>query len=727
MTYLDQNISIPLARRNATVTMDWFAHRNNPLSPPRPTGNVVTPLVCGEEAFAKVYECIENAQHTIDLISWGFDPSMYLKRGSGSSLPLGDLLKDKAAQGVEVRVLIWNNPLAQVAENSVIGEGLAGSGGTYLGSGLSEGQPVDSQNRESMRQQLLREQEEERQVQARLRPDEGLSRRASRDRLNKIQQKIDALENGYTKGFDSGGTAHDPAVQVYTRDWFRWVNSDRADNIEFRTRDFSMENALTYHDNTGLGIHRGRLNILKELISNETVDLTWMQVLALSLFPSHHQKTLVTDYLNPDKAEGFVMGHNMHRNYWDTTAHLYDDFAAKRDPGFGPWQDLSLHVKGPILFDLNHNFCNTWDGGTPLLKRLFHGSLISQRQTRPSDYMQTGGEPAQICRTQPEEGPETSILEIYEKALGNVHNYAYVENQYFRYKPLAELLKQTAAARKAAGAQNDLHLFVVTNNPESAHFSSSTYEMLDSLGQGELMPVAHHDRLYDQRQLVYRERELIAQPVSPRRNLDLFGVRELMKSLDINEERADELAALDPNAHYRKAAARELEPELLPLEGMKVIIATLVSCDNGNGNNPAKQQSVRLADRRITEALGPEISNAKYKPIYVHSKLLLVDDLFFTLGSANINARSLLTDSELNISMPSPKTTKLWRKRLWEMHANKAIGESKVTLNENIRDDYNRWDELITDNWARQKYQLPLSGNLVKFWDLVTPYATAAD
>ncbi len=728
MTYLDQNISIPLSSRNATVTMDWFAHRNNPLSPPRPAGNIVTPLVCGEEAFAKVYECIENAQHTIDLISWGFDPSMHLKRDGGSSLHLGDLLKHKAAQGVEVRVLIWNNPLAQVAENSVIGEGFGGSGGTHLGSGINEGQPVDSQSRERQRQELLREQKQERRAQAKLRPDEEFSRRASRDRLNKIQHKIDALDSGYTKGLDSGGTAHDPAVQAYARDWFRWVNSGQAENIEFRTRDFSLKNSLTYHDDTGLGVHRGRLNILKELMLKEGVDLTWMQVLALSLFPSHHQKTLVTDYLHPDKAQGFVMGHNMHRNYWDTTAHLYDDVAAKRDPGFGPWQDLSLHVRGPILFDLNHNFCNTWDGGTPLLKRLFHVPLTTQRKACPNDYLQTGGEPAQICRTQPEEGPETSILEVYEKALGNVHQYAYIENQYFRYKPLAERLKQTAAARKAAGALGDLHLFVVTNNPESAHFSSSSYEMLDSLGQEELMPVAHRDRLYDQRQLVYRERELSAQPTSPGRDLELGGVRERMRNLDIDNERADELVALDPNAHYRQAAARELEPELLPPEGMKVIIATLVSCDNeGNSNSPARTQSERVADRRITETLGPETGTTKYKPIYVHSKLLLVDDLFFTLGSANINARSLLSDSELNISMPSPQTTKLWRKRLWEMHAKKTIGESKASLNENIKDDYRRWDEIITDNWVRQKHKLPLNGSLIKFWDLVTPYATAAD
>lgn len=732
MTYLDQNLSLSLDDRSATVTLDWFAHLKNPLSPPRPAGNVVTPLVCGEEAFAKVYECIEKARHSVDIISWGFDPAMRLKRDDPNALPLGDLLKRKAEQGVEVRVLIWNNKLAQLGENSVIGEGMSGQGGTWLGSGQSEGQPVDTAARERKRQELLQEQEEERQAQAELGPNEEAKRRASRDRLNSIQGKLDALDSGYTKGSDSGGTAHDPNAQVYTRNWFRWVHSSQVRNIEFRTRDFELVGSLTYHDDVGFRIHRGRMMILGRLLREDLagrIELTGLQMMLLSLFPSHHQKTLVTDYLYPELAEGFVMGHNMHRNYWDTTAHLYDDKAANRDIGFGPWQDLSLHVRGPVLFDLNHNFCNAWDSGTSWIRRLFQGSLASQRRTTtPLSYIQNGGEPAQICRTHPQEGPEEAILEVYEKALGNVHQYAYMENQYFRYKPLAERLKNTAAARKAAGALHDLHLFVVTNNPESGHFSSTSYDMMDSLGQAELMPLAHRDNLYDQRQLAYRERELSARPASPERDRELQQVRSQMRQQSIDEARADELIADDPNAHYNKAAARELEPEMLPPEGMKVIVATLVSCDGGNSASPtAKTQSERQTEQQITETLGPEQGTAKYKAIYVHSKLLLVDDLFFTLGSANINARSLLSDSELNIAMPSPKTTKLWRERLWEMHSGKSNSEQESQLIGNIEADFESWERTINKNWKNQRKNLPLVGKIVRFWDVVTPYATAVD
>jgi phosphatidylserine/phosphatidylglycerophosphate/cardiolipin synthase-like enzyme len=53
----------------------------------------------------------------------------------------------------------------------------------------------------------------------------------------------------------------------------------------------------------------------------------------------------------------------------------------------------------------------------------------------------------------------------------------------------------------------------------------------------------------------------------------------------------------------------------------------------------------------------------------VHSKLLIVDDCFFTCGSANMVDLSLDADhTELNISVWSPETTRLFRTRLFDEH-----------------------------------------------------------
>jgi phosphatidylserine/phosphatidylglycerophosphate/cardiolipin synthase-like enzyme/DNA-binding beta-propeller fold protein YncE len=51
--------------------------------------------------------------------------------------------------------------------------------------------------------------------------------------------------------------------------------------------------------------------------------------------------------------------------------------------------------------------------------------------------------------------------------------------------------------------------------------------------------------------------------------------------------------------------------------------------------------------------------------IYPHSKMILCDDRFFSIGSANANGRGFVKDSEHNISALSPTQAKKLRVRLW--------------------------------------------------------------
>ncbi|RQT67743.1 phospholipase D-like domain-containing protein [Burkholderia cepacia] len=52
-------------------------------------------------------------------------------------------------------------------------------------------------------------------------------------------------------------------------------------------------------------------------------------------------------------------------------------------------------------------------------------------------------------------------------------------------------------------------------------------------------------------------------------------------------------------------------------------------------------------------------------PVYVHAKLMTVDDAFMTPGSANVNIRSMNVDSELNICHENSDVTKPLRRKLW--------------------------------------------------------------
>lgn len=58
--------------------------------------------------------------------------------------------------------------------------------------------------------------------------------------------------------------------------------------------------------------------------------------------------------------------------------------------------------------------------------------------------------------------------------------------------------------------------------------------------------------------------------------------------------------------------------------------------------------------------------------IYVHSKLMLIDDRYARIGSANTNPRSLSLDTELDLAWYDPDSVRALRLRLWEEILGKA-------------------------------------------------------
>ena len=97
-------------------------------------------------------------------------------------------------------------------------------------------------------------------------------------------------------------------------------------------------------------------------------------------------------------------------------------------------------------------------------------------------------------------------------------------------------------------------------------------------------------------------------------------------------------------------------------------------------------------------------------PVYIHSKLMIVNDVFTTHGSANINTRSMQVDSELNIAHEWGSVTKALRRRLWELH----------TDGRGVQDDpkeaFKAWQGLINNNKGRQSQKLTPDTSLVEFY-----------
>jgi phosphatidylserine/phosphatidylglycerophosphate/cardiolipin synthase-like enzyme len=644
-------------------------------------------------------------------------------------------------RGVKVRVLVWKNAIANLAENTLIGDGLAGSGGTSAGSGMTKGRPLSNDKTKLQMQRRHNEltierlskalySSEQRHREGTLATYDPAAARHARERIAQLEAEnaaIDArileLEGGYGGSSGSGGTHQNPEDQAYTRDWFKDIHSGKMTNVEFRTRDFP-QTADFVLDRDQIRMVRGRAQILAELFAADGIeDLTASQMLLLTQFASHHQKMVLVDYADTEGAIGFVMGHNMHRNYWDTDAHLFDDRAAGRDPGFGPWQDISMKVRGPVLRDLSHNFADAWDLESSWHTRWFKESLRRERAALPPPPVVNRGahSVAQICRTQPQDG-ETSILDIYCKALGNVRDYVYMENQYFRYADFAERMATLAAARKQKKVPNDLFLFVVTNTPDSKTASTTTYAMLKKLGHEQLMPQVQRDlaqeatdlrRRLDRLKAAQTANDPYLRQANEQGKARLRGRLEELRRQGATPEVEERLghAKKEDIAELAKNTPDDRKPyQLSEKPGLKVVVATLATSDPAPGSPPPARMSAAAE-----AALGAPPLAARYRNIYVHSKLLLVDNIFTLLSSANINIRSMHSDSELGIAMPSPGMTLEMQKRLWAMHAGDFHSDTK--------NNFKYWNEVLGINWRRMKTGKPLMCHLVRFWDVTTPYS----
>src|SRR5207253_4774860 len=145
-------------------------------------------------------------------------------------------------------------------------------------------------------------------------------------------------------------------------------------------------------------------------------------------------------------ATGFVMGHNMLDQYWDKDDHS----ATRNEPDQGrcgpfPWQDISSRVTGPILQYLNANFCQAWDAATgQSLGKARAG--MEKRLTMRVGPDAGATVMAQIVRTKSKQstskGVVTDIGAMYLQAANNATKYVFIQNQYFRWVPLADQIKE---------------------------------------------------------------------------------------------------------------------------------------------------------------------------------------------------------------------------------------------------------------------------------------------
>lgn len=98
-----------------------------------------------------------------------------------------------------------------------------------------------------------------------------------------------------------------------------------------------------------------------------------------------------------------------------------------------------------------------------------------------------------------------------------------------------------------------------------------------------------------------------------------------------------------------------------------------------------------------------------WMPVYIHSKLMIVDDVYTIQGSANVNTRSMQVDTELNVAHEWAGVTQELRRRLWSLHT-QGIGGQDV-----IGDAFESWGEILNRNQDAMDKKLTPHASLVGF------------
>ncbi len=145
-------------------------------------------------------------------------------------------------------------------------------------------------------------------------------------------------------------------------------------------------------------------------------------------------------------------------------------------------------------------------------------------------------------------------------------------------------------------------------------------------------------------------------------------------------------------------------------------IVTLLPSRANNGQDDTSGQLGVLLDAdadhgRVLATTIRSLTGTRDDRLYVHAKVGIVDDRWMTIGSANLNAHSLLNDTEMNVVTDDHELIRDTRLRLWAEHleldsSSIAQASPQATIDE-------LWRPIAMDQLERLRAQAPATHRLL--------------
>ncbi len=368
----------------------------------------------------------------------------------------------------------------------------------------------------------------------------------------------------------------------------------------------------------------------------------------------YHQKFAVFE--QGARLVGFAGGIDPNPDRLDDADHVVES----------PFHDAHVRVEGPAAEDLYHTFRSRWRHQTGDAAEMGDAPAQPAAGSHAVQVARTYFQPRSAARALPyAPAGDFTLRDTLLRAIGQAREFIYIEDQYFT--PPADY---RAALLGALGRIQKLIVVVprTTDQPFGA---------------------LHRQTFFDELVAAGGDRVVLASPVRRPHSAALprvaaggrFELREELPAVP----GLDEEIALGPSARVPRSAPFWLcvEGELMYVDG-NVALPFAASRDfavDGDATSRFRVKRGGLLPGRVhaeprhhpegTPAMVVEMSG-----IYVHSKLMVVDDVFLAVGSANVNRRGLEHDGELHVfTVPEAlradrarNVARAFRLRLWADH-----------------------------------------------------------
>ncbi|MBI3072973.1 MAG: hypothetical protein HYY84_12735 [Deltaproteobacteria bacterium] len=133
--------------------------------------------------------------------------------------------------------------------------------------------------------------------------------------------------------------------------------------------------------------------------------------------------------------------------------------------------------------------------------------------------------------------------------------------------------------------------------------------------------------------------------------------------------------------------------------------------NNMKARFPDRYRVVQLRSFDTAPSFGIDETAGVFADIDIHSKMLIIDDLYMSVGSANKNNRGIFYESEMNLAILDAVWVKNARRRIFaNLFGSSAFATDDVRVWWNYFSVFANWNDYVKQNWSSAWGDLNLNG-----------------